>query len=59
MLLLIVLQYMFKVLLCFSGSMRMGNDLILFTKKSTSMSCLLLSRTFHEEEGIDEVRKYS
>ena len=39
----------------FSGSMRLGNDLILFTKKGLTMSCLFLSRTFHEEEGIDEV----
>ncbi|XP_041348981.1 ATPase MORC2-like [Gigantopelta aegis] len=38
-----------------SGSMRIGNDLILFTKKGMTMSCLFLSRTFHEEEGIDEV----
>ncbi|KAJ8313019.1 hypothetical protein KUTeg_010392 [Tegillarca granosa] len=40
-----------------SGSMRIGNDLILFTKKGSSMSCLFLSRTFHEEENIDEVNK--
>ncbi|XP_014785093.1 ATPase MORC2 [Octopus bimaculoides] len=38
-----------------SGSMRIGNDMIIFTKKGTTMSCLFLSRTFHEEEGIDEV----
>ncbi|XP_071093835.1 ATPase MORC2-like [Haliotis cracherodii] len=38
-----------------SGSMRIGNDLILFTKKGMTMSCLFLSRTFHEEEHIDEV----
>ncbi|XP_065594893.1 ATPase MORC2 isoform X2 [Cyrtonyx montezumae] len=38
-----------------SGSMRIGKDFILFTKKSNTMTCLLLSRTFHEEEGIDEV----
>ncbi|XP_069135950.1 ATPase MORC2-like isoform X1 [Argopecten irradians] len=38
-----------------SGSMRIGNDLMLFTKKGVTMSCLFLSRTFHEEEGIDEV----
>lgn len=37
------------------GSMRIGKDFILFTKKSDTMTCLLLSRTFHEEEGIDEV----
>lgn len=39
----------------FRGSMRIGNDMIIFTKKGTTMSCLFLSRTFHEEEGIDEV----
>ncbi|GAB1598235.1 ATPase MORC2-like [Argonauta hians] len=38
-----------------SGSMRIGNDMIIFTKKGTTMTCLFLSRTFHEEEGIDEV----
>lgn len=38
-----------------SGSMRIGNDLIVFTKKGLTMSCLFLSRTFHEEENIDEV----
>ncbi|NXX86667.1 MORC2 protein, partial [Urocolius indicus] len=38
-----------------SGSMRIGKDFILFTKKANTMTCLLLSRTFHEEEGIDEV----
>ncbi|XP_076453430.1 ATPase MORC2-like [Babylonia areolata] len=38
-----------------SGSMRLGNDLIMFTKKGLTMSSLFLSRTFHEEEGIDEV----
>ncbi|KAM6246679.1 ATPase MORC2 isoform 2-T2 [Porphyrio hochstetteri] len=35
--------------------MRIGKDFILFTKKDDTMTCLLLSRTFHEEEGIDEV----
>ncbi|XP_023793583.1 MORC family CW-type zinc finger protein 2 isoform X3 [Cyanistes caeruleus] len=38
-----------------SGSMRIGKDFILFTKKDNTMTCLLLSRTFHEEEGINEV----
>ncbi|XP_037064142.1 ATPase MORC2 [Peromyscus leucopus] len=38
-----------------SGSMRIGKDFILFTKKEDTMTCLFLSRTFHEEEGIDEV----
>ncbi|XP_072289495.1 ATPase MORC2 isoform X2 [Eucyclogobius newberryi] len=38
-----------------SGSMRIGKDFILFTKKGTTLTCLFLSRTFHEEEGLDEV----
>ncbi|XP_010221131.1 PREDICTED: MORC family CW-type zinc finger protein 2 [Tinamus guttatus] len=38
-----------------SGSMRIGKDFILFTKKDNTLTCLFLSRTFHEEEGIDEV----
>ncbi|KAM8761139.1 ATPase MORC2 isoform 1-T2 [Acanthopagrus schlegelii] len=38
-----------------SGSMRIGKDFILFTKQGTTLTCLFLSRTFHEEEGLDEV----
>ncbi|CAH8570481.1 unnamed protein product [Schistosoma intercalatum] len=38
-----------------SGSMRIGNDLVLFTKKDGIYTCLFLSRTFHEEEKLDEV----
>uniref|UniRef100_T1JMG3 Morc S5 domain-containing protein n=1 Tax=Strigamia maritima TaxID=126957 RepID=T1JMG3_STRMM len=38
-----------------SGSMRIANDMILFTKKSGIMTCLMLSRTFHEEDKISEV----
>ncbi|XP_033118794.1 ATPase MORC2-like isoform X2 [Anneissia japonica] len=38
-----------------SGSMRIGKDFILFTKKGDTMTCLFLSRTFHEQEKIDEV----
>nr|XP_016849638.1 PREDICTED: MORC family CW-type zinc finger protein 2-like [Anolis carolinensis] len=38
-----------------SGSMRIGKDFILFTKKDHSLTCPFLSHTFHEEEGIDEV----
>lgn len=35
--------------------MRIGKDFILFTKKNDTLTCLFLSRTFHEEEGLDEV----
>uniref|UniRef100_A0A3Q4BQU6 CW-type domain-containing protein n=1 Tax=Mola mola TaxID=94237 RepID=A0A3Q4BQU6_MOLML len=38
-----------------SGSMRIGKDFILFTKKDNKLTCLFLSRTFHEEEALDEV----
>ncbi|XP_022096324.1 MORC family CW-type zinc finger protein 2-like isoform X2 [Acanthaster planci] len=38
-----------------SGAMRIGKDFILFTKQGATMSCLFLSRTFHEEEKIEEV----
>uniref|UniRef100_A0A4W3K8N4 CW-type domain-containing protein n=1 Tax=Callorhinchus milii TaxID=7868 RepID=A0A4W3K8N4_CALMI len=38
-----------------SGSMRIGNDFILFTKKGNTMSCILISRTFCEKEGVDKV----
>ncbi len=37
--------------------MRIGKDFILFTKKDDKLTCLFLSRTFHEEEGLDEVRR--
>ncbi|XP_072371614.1 ATPase MORC2B-like [Scyliorhinus torazame] len=35
--------------------MRIGVDFILFTKKDNTMTCILMSRTFYEKEGIDEV----
>ncbi len=35
--------------------MRIGNDLIIFSKKKAVMSAVFLSRTFHQEEEIDEV----
>lgn len=35
--------------------MRIGKDFILFTKQGATMTCLFLSRTFHEEEKIEEV----
>nr|CDS15848.1 MORC family CW type zinc finger protein 2B [Echinococcus granulosus] len=38
-----------------SGSMRIGNDMILFTKRDGVFSCVFLSRTFHEAEKLDEV----
>ncbi|KAL3313680.1 ATPase morc2 [Cichlidogyrus casuarinus] len=38
-----------------SGSMRIGNDMIIFTKKDNICTCLLLSRTFHELEKLDEI----
>ncbi|VDL95436.1 unnamed protein product [Schistocephalus solidus] len=38
-----------------SGSMRVGSDMILFTRREGVYTCLFLSRTFHEEEKLDEV----
>ncbi|XP_054830407.1 MORC family CW-type zinc finger protein 1 [Eublepharis macularius] len=38
-----------------SGSMRIGKDFILFTKKENTITCLLFSRTFCETEGLTEV----
>jgi len=49
---------MLLVLLCHRGSMRIGNDLMVFTKKGAQMSCVFLSRTFHELEDIDEVIEF-
>ena len=40
---------------CYRGSMRIGNDFILFTKKGPTLTCVFLSRTFHEAEQLDEV----
>ncbi|XP_075764523.1 MORC family CW-type zinc finger protein 1 isoform X4 [Pelodiscus sinensis] len=38
-----------------SGSMRIGKDFILFTKKEDTMTSVLFSQTFCETEGIDEM----
>lgn len=38
-----------------SGSMRIGNDLMLFTKKDSALTCVFLSRTFHEREQLEEI----
>nr|KAF6478126.1 MORC family CW-type zinc finger 1 [Molossus molossus] len=38
-----------------SGSMRIGKDLILFTKKEETMTCVFFSQTFCEGEGLSEV----
>ena len=35
--------------------MRIGNDFILFTKKGRQITCLMLSRTFHDNENIDSI----
>ncbi|XP_049641562.1 MORC family CW-type zinc finger protein 1 [Suncus etruscus] len=38
-----------------SGSMRIGKDFILFTKKEETMSCVFFSQTFCKKEGLNEV----
>ncbi|XP_077627937.1 MORC family CW-type zinc finger protein 1 [Crocuta crocuta] len=38
-----------------SGSMRIGKDFILFTKKEETMTCVFFSQTFCETEGLSEV----
>ncbi|XP_054337531.1 MORC family CW-type zinc finger protein 1 isoform X8 [Pongo pygmaeus] len=38
-----------------SGSMRIGKDFILFTKKEETMTCVFFSQTFCEEESLSEV----
>lgn len=35
--------------------MRIGSDMVLFTKKDGVYSCVFLSRSFHEAERLDEV----
>ena len=36
--------------------MRIANDFIMFTKCGGEMTCIFLSRSFHEYEKLDEVR---
>ncbi|XP_043366510.1 MORC family CW-type zinc finger protein 1 [Dermochelys coriacea] len=38
-----------------SGSMRIGKDFILFTKKEDTMTCVIFSQTFCEAEGLYEM----
>ncbi|KIH43584.1 hypothetical protein ANCDUO_26406 [Ancylostoma duodenale] len=38
-----------------SGAMRIAKDFIMFTKKDGLLTCLLLSRTFHEMYALKEV----
>ncbi|XP_036075492.1 MORC family CW-type zinc finger protein 1 isoform X2 [Rousettus aegyptiacus] len=38
-----------------SGSMRIGKDCVLFTKKEETMTCVFFSQTFCEREGLSEV----
>ncbi|VDM52040.1 unnamed protein product [Angiostrongylus costaricensis] len=38
-----------------SGAMRIAKDFIMFTKKDGLLTCLLLSRTFHEMYSLKEV----
>ena len=38
-----------------SGSMRIGSDLMVFTKTGDTSQCIFVSKTFHEEEQITEV----
>ncbi|MBZ3871210.1 MORC family CW-type zinc finger protein 1, partial [Sciurus carolinensis] len=38
-----------------SGSMRIGKDFILFTKKEETMTCVFFSQSFCEREGLSEV----
>ncbi|KAJ1372876.1 ATPase morc2 [Parelaphostrongylus tenuis] len=38
-----------------SGAMRIAKDFIMFTKKDGLLTCLLLSRTFHEKYSLKEV----
>uniref|UniRef100_A0A0N4W735 ABC transmembrane type-1 domain-containing protein n=1 Tax=Haemonchus placei TaxID=6290 RepID=A0A0N4W735_HAEPC len=41
-----------------SGAMRIAKDFIMFTKKDGLLTCLLLSRTFHEMYSLKEVCSY-
>lgn len=38
-----------------SGSMRMGKDMILFTKQNGVLTCLMISRTFYQAENVTQV----
>lgn len=38
-----------------SGSMRLGKDMMVFTKKDEVLTCLMISRTFFKEENVTQV----
>lgn len=42
-----------------SGSMRLGKDMILFTKKDGILTCLMISRTFYQAENVTQVNETS
>ncbi|XP_067931877.1 ATPase MORC2-like isoform X2 [Watersipora subatra] len=39
-----------------SGSMRLGKDMILFTKKDDVCTCLMISRTFYQAENVTQIK---
>ena len=42
-----------------SGSMRLGKDMVLFTKKDGVLTCLMISRTFFQAENVTQVTETS
>ncbi|XP_032242362.2 ATPase MORC2A isoform X2 [Nematostella vectensis] len=38
-----------------SGTMRIGKDMLLFSKKNNTLNCLFLSQTFLKQEKLDDV----
>lgn len=38
-----------------SGSMRLGKDMIVFTKQDGVLTCLMISRTFYQAESVTQV----
>lgn len=38
-----------------SGSMRLGQDMMLFTKHDDQLTCLMISRTFFKAENVTQV----
>ena len=42
----------------FRGSWRIGNEVLVFTKKNDLLSIIFISEEFHTNENIEEVSSY-
>ncbi|KJH48681.1 hypothetical protein DICVIV_05240 [Dictyocaulus viviparus] len=51
----VIVSHFLHICASFSGAMRIAKDFIMFTKKDGLLTCLLLSRTFHEMYSLKDV----